>query len=414
MELAIVGLAALTVSFDCYLTTNVSCQDLEKAFFDANPFVAAAPADEADVKIETRAWQAPPSDEQYEVKFTGKGDLPKFQLPAAPLRLRSNLSSQSKIDVLRLNLVKGMAVFHKIEEYKMDPDGKLLISYSPTDGSAPPAPREESPWYGSIGGGATLVGQGSTMVSIFAGGEVGLSTPLWLLGMGGGAKFDYLEMPTQGGTQKGSNLSVGVGTIVARSIAKHWSVMAFVRGSRDPSSNWDSRLQAHTGIEYELIPFRESNDNTFTVSYVVGGNYENYVTPNIYDREEQLLATHALTLYYVKHLAALDLSGSAAVTTVVDDPKLYAVGGRASAKIYITRSLALDVGGGLGYKHNLVNAPKDPNAINPLLSVVGAGSAVTPLTYDVRLMVDFRWGNNLRRQKDTRWQLKPNDIPINF
>ena len=68
------------------------------------------------------------------------------------------------------------------------------------------------------------------------------------------------------------------------------------------------------GVEYELIPFLDSKENAFTISYIVGGNYDNYVTPNVNGNAVQFLATE------LKHTGFGDrMRGSGKMAELVAD-----------------------------------------------------------------------------------------------
>ena len=213
-----------------------------------------------------------------------------------------------------------------------------------------------------------------------------------------------------------SNLSTANGLVVAKSLGKHWSIATFLRYNQDPSSNFKGQYQGHAGVEYELLPFLLTNDNTLTVNYLIGGNHNLYYSPNRNGQLIQNIATHALSIYYVFHLNRLDFTGSVAGTTSVGDFKQWGLGGQVGGRVYLNKSktLTLDPSVNLGLKNNLVNSPAVASTQYEVLQLMGVGTNSTPSTLTIRLGFSWRIGPNLLRLKDTRWQFTSDEVPDNF
>lgn len=406
---------ALRVYFDCYLNTNVNCQDLAKSFFTAEPFAVRSNGKLADVTIEVRAWSLPNGMEQYELTFNGAGKLPSFKLHDEEFQLRSSFSAQSKIQSLTEYLIFGMGPFRKIVSYKSDPSGAFVVTYKMRGNGVPPTKKNETPVFVSVGGEGNVRSQGNFDISASSWGQIGYDTRKWLMMADAGFNYRYVSGQTAQGKSSATAFSVGGSMLVAHSVAEHWSVMVLAREGHNTLSNFDARTQLHAGIEYELIPFLDKNDNAFTVSYIVGGNHENYVTPTIDDRLERYMATHAFSVYYVRHITdVLDVTAAVAATSLVDQPKRFAVGAQATLKFYVTNALTFNLSGNVGYKNNVLNAPKEQDTNNPAFIFIGGMSAVEPVTYQLNMGFTYTWGANLIRQKDTRWQFMPGNLPVNF
>ena len=129
---------------------------------------------------------------------------------------------------------------------------------------------------------------------------------------------------------------------------------------------------------------------------------------------EEAISTHALSVYYVVHKHAFDLSGSVGATSLVNDWNKWGAGGQIAGRVYITRALTLDGTVTFGYKKNLVNNPAVPNTDYQLLTLMGVGTGSTTTTSTVRVGVTYRFGKTLERQKDTRWQFTSDEVPDNF
>jgi hypothetical protein len=297
------------------------------------------------------------------------------------------------------------------------------VTFIPKKGAMPIEKKDPSPFFftGSAGG-IAIYQAPSLNVLAQANLETGWTqagqNPGWLVELSSQNRFNYVtttvSIGTQSATETATNFATNNGLIVAKSLTPHWSVATFIRENRDPASNYASQTQVHGGVEYELIPYLTSNDNAFTVNYLIGGNYQTYIFPNQQGQVEQAIATHALSVYYVFHKKWFDVSGSVGVTSLVNDITKWGVGAQIQGRLYLTRQLTLDLVTNFGYKNNLVNAPAHPDQMYQVLALMGVGQSATPTTLVTRLMLTYTWGGQLNRNKDTRWQFTSDAVPNNF
>ena len=407
--------ALMRVHLDCYLNTGLQCPDLESYFFQDNPFVQSWPtAKDADLTVTLRAWSTPPDREAYIITFDSKPELPILKVP--PLLIRTNFSGQAKMLEILKNLHQYLKLWDRIVSYKLNADGSEVVTYRAGDGSTPPPAADPNlPWIVTVSAGFSLnVGGGVVNLGAYGTAGVNYDTPTWLVQTQGGGSYTYVSENIGQFALSASAAKVQGSTLVARSVAQHWSVMAIARETYDPISNLQSRAQLHAGIEYELIPFLESNDNAFMVNYIIGGNAENYLAPNINNKMAETLATHALSLYYVRHQDLFDVSVAGSITALVNDPTKFGVGGTATARLHVTPAMTIDLAGTVGYKRNNVNAPANPDTSNPIYLLIGGANTIVPLTYSLMLNLTYTWGNQRLKQRDMRWQFTPFQLPVNF
>ena len=99
----------------------------------------------------------------------------------------------------------------------------------------------------------------------------------------------------RGGESLNSSLkrSRASGSIV-KSISPHWSAGAFgdIRSSTFTNMKMGSSLQA--ALEYSIFPYRQSATKEFTLAYLIGPQYFDYIEETIFDKQNEQLVQQAL------------------------------------------------------------------------------------------------------------------------
>ncbi len=441
------------IHFGCIFsdtTVNVDCADLEKSLRETDLLVTFVSKEESEFDLELSELPDSPF-EKYELKVTdhtGQVVPATYVFSGSEFRLRATLTPISKISQLSKAIMAAILPYQKIMEYKYNPQGQLLLTVVPKAGAVAPPAAKMSPIYVQASGFGMLISQGSSlnimaMPTVTAGyTDIGPDHQGWLVEFSNSTRYNYISTsvtvpevvtnsagnvvidPSTGKPkvtnvnvpEMASNLNVQNGLVVARSISKHWAIAAFLRDNTDPSSNFKNQMQAHVGIEYELLPYLITNDDALTINYLIGGNHQTYYSPNMNGQMVQNIATHALSVYYVFHFNRLDVNGSVAGTSTVGDFKQWGLGGQLGGRIYLNKkkTFTFDPSVNFGIKNNLVNNPANPSSQYQILELMGVGSGSTPNTTTVRLGFTYRFGPNLVRQKDTRWQFTSDEVPNNF
>ena len=86
---------------------------------------------------------------------------------------------------------------------------------------------------------------------------------------------------------------------VVRSLTDHWSYGGSVSVRSSTYSNKDFELDLMPEIEYNLFPYSESTRRQLRFSYSIGYDYVNYTDTTIYNRMEEHLWEHNLSVAYI-------------------------------------------------------------------------------------------------------------------
>ena len=445
----------LKIHFGCIFvdtTVTLDCADVEKNWREADPLLSFVPTSQAEFDVEmTEITDG--AFEQYVLKITdhtGQLNPPTYILTSKAMRFSTSVTPASRMKLLVTALQGVMVPYHQIHDYKNDPNGQMLLTVAPKPGAKAPEALKKSPIYIQAAGFGMVIAQGNSInvmgVPTITAGYTDISPTHqgWLVEFSNqGSRYNYVSTevtvpqvmtdpktgqpiidPTTGKpkmgsvkvTESASNLALQNGLIVGRSLSKHWAIAAFLRDNTDPSSNYKNQAQAHVGLEYELVPFLTTNDNALTVSYLIGGNHQTYYDPTIEGKLTQNIATHALSIYYVFHRSRYDVNGSVALTSTVNNWNQWGAGGQLGGRVYINKrkTFTFDPSVSFGYKNNLVNNPANPSTKYEVLQLMGVGNGSTVTTLTFRIGFSYRFGQNLLRQMDTRWQFTSDEVPNNF
>ena len=79
-----------------------------------------------------------------------------------------------------------------------------------------------------------------------------------------------------------------------KSLGEHWGASFEVSTMHATFVNTDLVATIAPGIEYNIFPFSESSRRSFTITYQVGGSYNQYIEPTIFGVTEETLFDHSL------------------------------------------------------------------------------------------------------------------------
>ena len=90
--------------------------------------------------------------------------------------------------------------------------------------------------------------------------------------------------------------SNNVNHFVVRSLGKHWSAGYFYSLNNDTYSNIKLSNCIAAGVEYDIFPFEISSSKLITFRYKFGCNFNNYIDTTIYNKLNENLFSHSLSV----------------------------------------------------------------------------------------------------------------------
>jgi hypothetical protein len=267
---------------------------------------------------------------------------------------------------------------------------------------------ENSPFFGKV---HAMTG-GNNNGSVQKGGyseldvSVNYSTDKYRFAVGG---FTFIQSETQPGDAgtklKASNAQKGFKTIAARSFGKkkRWSFGVISEIHSNRGNNENLTADGATGIEYNVVPYRTTE------------NQELYVRVGTGIREIDLLLenelghrVHSYHFVYSEVGAYWTLFDSNFIVTATGKAKVYSkqpkysqYGGAVGLRYRTGSIVTLNANYSFGFQEKSLSFPKNPNYTNPLMTQFLTGSPGRNSSFTIGFL--FNIGNAGRFSGDSRW-----------
>ncbi|NOU59321.1 DUF481 domain-containing protein [Marinifilum caeruleilacunae] len=153
----------------------------------------------------------------------------------------------------------------------------------------------------------------------------------------------------------------------AISISDHWSVGAFANLEMSDFANYDLSLSIKPAIEYSFFPYKVSNQKQLTLSYRVGGLYNDYQILTVFNETTEYLWEHSLNLGASVRQKWGDLSGEVEYKSILDDSSLYSFNFSLHTSIRLFKGFSLNVSGNYEITRNQINLAARSVDINDII-----------------------------------------------
>jgi len=172
----------------------------------------------------------------------------------------------------------------------------------------------------------------------------------------------------------------GFGTLVAYSLAGHWSVG--VRGDvrKIVRFNQSFRVEVTPAIEYSFFPYEEATRRAFTVFYQVGPAHREYIEETVHGQMRETRWEHALEIEFSQRQQWGDASIRLAGSHFLHDTGLYNVSMEGELDFRIARGVSVGGEAGISWVNDQI-----------YLSAEGATDAESLLDLQQRAQ-DFNYG----------------------
>ncbi|HVQ42895.1 MAG TPA: hypothetical protein VMS54_11825 [Vicinamibacterales bacterium] len=122
-------------------------------------------------------------------------------------------------------------------------------------------------------------------------------TPDWKVNLSAGTSYNENTFDLgDGEVIKSITESSNVNALVVKSLTGKWSWGNAGSISNSSFANTARAVSGSTGIEYDFFPYVESNRRSLTLTYRVGLSNYKYREPTVYDKLEETIPNHSITM----------------------------------------------------------------------------------------------------------------------
>ena len=167
-------------------------------------------------------------------------------------------------------------------------------------------------------------------------------TPTWKMNFRTNVNFNRREIDlADDSTFSDTRTDWGFSTLIAYSLAGHWSLGVQGEVRKIVRYNQSFRVEATPAIEYSFFPYDEATRRAFTIFYRIGPAYREYIEETLYGQSHETRWEHGLEVEFSQRQqwgdASIRLSGS----HFLHDRGLYNVSMRGDLDFRIARGVSI-------------------------------------------------------------------------
>ncbi|MBL4939767.1 MAG: hypothetical protein JKY16_05760 [Lutibacter sp.] len=151
------------------------------------------------------------------------------------------------------------------------------------------------------------------------------------------------------------------------SINNNWSVGAFADAGKSTYRNKAFYTSFKPAIEYNFFSYEESSKKQLTLAYKIGGVYNNYQEKTIFNKEDEFLWEHNVTLGGSIKQAWGNITSEVSYESFLNDPSLNAFSFYLGTSFRIVKGLSFNISGNYDITNNQINLAAGDLSLEELL-----------------------------------------------
>ena len=327
---------------------------------------------------------------EYTVQFIGAGRFPGVNQTltyAAPESSTADERRSALAEVLKRGLVRYIAETGVAE--------RIAISFTPqpavdakTDGAGDPW----NLWVFRTTVTGTFSGESLTSGrSVRLGASASRTSEAWRLSMSSTASYrdDRFDLGEQ--TFRSISRAVALNTLAVKSLTSHWSAGVVASASSSTFLNYDLRVRAAPGLEYNVFPYSQSTRRMLTLQYTVGVNSFDYREETIFGRLSERLVDHRLAVLLTLVRPWGSAATEATLLQFVGKPDKYNLGIVAQSNVRIAKGLSLNAFVTISRTRDQLYLPKADATLEAIL--VRQQQLATSYRYSTAFGVTYTFGS---------------------
>lgn len=187
---------------------------------------------------------------------------------------------------------------------------------------------------------------------------------------------------------------------VVRSLSEHWSAGTFLDASKNSSRNLQQSYRWNGALEWNLYPYTLSHQKEFTIAYYVGPVFMSYMEETIFDKHEERMIGHQLSINYQLKKIWGSLDARLEGFQYINDPTKHRITLDAGARLRIASGLSLRVYGEYQLIHDQIYLPKGSASLEDIL--LKRKSIATDFSLDFYVGVVYTFGSVYNSIVNTR------------
>lgn len=286
---------SLLPSIDRPVRLFVDCRRCDRSYFRRNITFVDHVRDrkQADVHLFVTTQRTGGGGLNYRLEFIGRGPFDGFRYELG-YQAVSTLTRDERRSQLASRIRQGMVPFVS----KSPAGNRLTVSYEPDSEEQEGRAQEDDPWNQwvfEIGGNGRF-GLEEQQRNYDFGGEIEAEriTQAWKINFEAGTDYELDIFERDSTKIRSSSEDYDVEGSVVKSLGPHWGTGIFASGFSRSFTNVDLGLRFKPAVEYNIFPYRISDQKSLTITYRVGPEHRNYRSETIFGKNTQSLLEQSL------------------------------------------------------------------------------------------------------------------------
>ncbi len=395
--------ATFPINWDCFLPqSSVDCETLRKAFFSSATFTSQVSIEKASLVIHVRHTPIQKGT-QYSLDFEGTGSLPTFTILD---RVPDTVTTETTTIRLISDLQKGLSPYLALLKPGTTANKTLTLSFTDPNDQTQEKPRDDDSdtnWFASPSISGNYSKGNNTSNYLNARFSANYSDPTWRIQANTSADYQKIKLDYAGETITAETFNYGGRSIVSYSFKEKWSVATILGYAHAPKQNLDNTVIGAVGLEWNLVPFKTTQEKVVAIRYTVSEHYQDYEKPNILDQEQSLFLKHSVEAYFAWNFEKFTVSTTLFGDSLMRDLSYLAGGASGSITWRVTNNILISLYGSLSYQKKYINAPLAEETSDSALEQYITGGNFKPLNIYTGLSLSYTFGNSLLKGQDQRW-----------
>ena len=206
-----------------------------------------------------------------------------------------------------------------------------------------------------------------------------------------------------GGTEKFTvnNHGLNLSHNLIKSINGHWSWGYEVNYNQSTFSNYKGQVQARTGIEYDIYPYKDVNNRLFTISYSLGVRNNRYFDTTIYDKLRETLFNQQVDANMTFNQKWGSASVGISYQNYLNNWSYFSLGMNAFINVRISGGLSFNIGAFGGLTRDQVFLPKGGATEQEVLT--RRRQLASGYNYYTSFGINYRFGSKLNNFVNPRF-----------
>jgi len=185
--------------------------------------------------------------------------------------------------------------------------------------------------------------------------------------------------------------SWGVSTLVGKAMGPHFSLGGRVNLSHSSFSNEDRAISLFPGLEYDVFPYSDFENRSFTIWYELGPNYYRYNEVTVYDKLEETITKQQMDISLALRQPWGSLRVFTGISQHIPDWHRYRISLNGSTDVRLFKGFSFNIYASYARIRNQIALPREDASFDEVL--LRLQQLQTDYSYFYGLGVSYSFGS---------------------